>query len=124
MPVIVQEEVFDMLPSPSWGSPQTRRAPKIRFQAAAGYTHQRERYSHARMIYTLRWPLLLEAEKNTLENWQDSIGSATFWLLPPTALWSGLGSPTVRLMRLTDDEVKYIPVSYGVWSVELTVEEV
>lgn len=124
MPVIVQDEVFEILPSPAWGSPQKRRAPKIRFQAAAGYVHQRERYSHARTVYPLKWPLLTEAEKNTLENWLDNTKSDTFWLVPPTGLWSGLDAPVIKLCRVTDDEITFTPISYGYWSVDITVEEV
>lgn len=124
MPAEVQDEIFEILPSPSWGTPQKRTAPKLRFQAAAGYTHQRERYSHARFNYPLKWPLLTEAEFQTLQNWLDSTGSATFWFLPPTALWSGIGSATVRLCRIVSDEVSITPVAYGLYSVEITLEEV
>lgn len=124
MPVIVQDEVFDLLPSPSWGTPQKRKAPKIKFQSANGYVHQRERYSHPRMAYSLKWPLLTEAEKNTLENWLDSVKSATFWLVPPTGLWSGLSAVSVKLCRLTDDEITFTPLSYGYWAVDINVEEV
>jgi hypothetical protein len=124
MPITVQDTLFDLLPSPSWGTPRIRTAPKIRFQAANGYVHQRERYSHARYKYPLKWDLLTETEMNTLENWLDQTGSNTFWFLPPTALWGGTGTPTIRLVRVTDEETIVMPLAFGCYSASLTLEEV
>jgi hypothetical protein len=124
MPVIVQDEVFDMLPSPDWGSPQHRKTPRIKFEAAAGYVQQRERYPHSRYKYPLKWSRLAEAEKNILENWLDQVKSNAFWIIPPTGLWSGLGGITIKYCRVSDDEVIFTPLAYGQWSVEITVEEV
>lgn len=123
MPV-VQDTLFDILPSPSWGSPRIRRAPKVTFEAANGYKHQRERYSHARYKYPVKWPLLTAAELSTLENWLDQTGSNTFWFLPPTAMWGGTTNPTIRLMRVASEEVTITPLSYGYYSVEILLEEV
>ncbi len=124
MPVIVQDTLFDILPSPAWGSPRIRKAPKIGFEAANGYKHQRERYSHARYAYPIKWPVLTAAEVSTLENWLDQTGSDTFWFLPPTAMWGGTTNPTIRLMRVVSEEVTITPVSYGFYSVEILLEEV
>lgn len=124
MPVIVQDTLFDMLPSPAWGSPRIRKAPKIKFQAESGYTHQRERWSNARYSYPTKWPLLTTAEVNTLENWLDNTGSKTFLFLPPTAMWGGTTNPTIRLMRVASEEITITPVSYGYYSVEILLEEV
>ena len=124
MPVEVQDTLFDILPSPSWGTPRIRKAPKISFEAANGYKHQRERYSHARYTYPLKWPVLTTAEVNTLENWMDETASNTFWFLPPTAMWGGTTNPTIRLMRVSSEEVTITPISYGYYSVEITLEEV
>lgn len=111
MPVIVQDEIFDILPAPTVMELK-RRAPKIKFEAAAGYEHQRERYSHARRSYGLRF-LCNQAQLNTLDNWLDMTKSATFWWLPPEAVWKSPTAPTIRLMRITSEEIPYEVVLSG-----------
>jgi hypothetical protein len=123
MPVTVQDAVFDILPSPGWGSPSIRKAPKIKFESANGYKHQRERWSSPRYTYPLKWSVLTAAEANTLKNWLDSTASNSFWFLPSTAMWGGVTAPSIKLMRVSDDEIKFVPLTYGYFSVEITLEE-
>jgi len=124
MPVLVQEELFEILPSPSWGTPQIRKDPKVVFESSGGYRHQRDKWTSARWAFPLKWALLTEAEVQTLTNWLDNIGSDTFLFVPPTAAWGGVLNAVVRLCRLPEQEVRIIPLAYGFYSAEIIVEDV
>lgn len=113
MPVIVQDVIFDMLPAPSIGGYGfTRKAPKITFEAEAGYKHQREKWPFSRRKYTIDWKALTQAQLNMLMVWLDDTGSQTFYFTPPESSWKG-NSPELRLCRVTSEEVKVTPITGG-----------
>jgi hypothetical protein len=128
MPVVVENREYELLPSPSWGGyVRKRTAPKIRFQSAKGYVHQRESFPSPRGVFSLEWGLLSDAEKNLLSCWLDYIGSASFCFVVPESIWprpDGSVIPEVRLCRVTDEEIDFKPLSYGWWSAKITVEEI
>ncbi len=129
MTIAIDNRSYDLLPSPSWGNyVPTRKAPKIKFQATAGYSHQRERWPSARYSYPLEWALLTVSETNMLEDWIEYIGSSTFYFVPPESLWprgaDGSVAPIIRLGRIVDDEIAIKPVAYGFFTAKLTIEEV
>ena len=127
MSVVIDNLEFDLLPSPSYaGYAPTRKAPKIKFEAESGYTHQRERWPFARRSWPLEWPVLTTAEKNTLENFLDYIKSTSFVFVPPDSLWprpDGTILPEIHLCRVTDEDIVIKPISYGFWSAKITVED-
>ena len=129
MPVTIDNQEFDLLPAPSLSSyAPIRKAPKVKFQAEAGYTHQRERYPFARRSYPLEWGILTLAQKNLLEAWLDDIGSAAFYFVPPESLLprpNGVVVPEVRLVRVVDEEtvIKPHPRAFRRFTAKITVEE-
>lgn len=129
MPVIVQDSLFDILPASTYNIKIKRSAPKVTFQSANGYKHQREKYSHARRIYDVEF-IVNQTQLNTLDNWLDENGSNTFWWLPNEALWKDSASPTIRLVRISTEEISYNTILSGsaaggpLYSVQFTMEEV
>lgn len=105
MPVIVEDNIFEILPHPSTNIKITRKAPKITFQSANGYKHQREQYAYARRTYDVEF-FIVQSQLNTFDNWLDQNGSKTFWWLPPESLWKSV-NPTIRLMRIGTEAVNY-----------------
>jgi hypothetical protein len=129
-PVVIDNTVFDILPPPSWsGYKPTRKAPKVKFQAEAGYTHQRERWPNARFSYELGWDersLLTTAQRNTLVNLLDNIGSSTFLYVVPESLWplaDGTVTPEIRIVRVVDESLDIKPYSPGFFTAKITIEE-
>ena len=127
MPVVIDNIEYDILPSPSYGNyAPVRKAPKVKFQAEAGYTHQRDRWPNARRSYPLEWLLLTTPEKNTLDNWLDYIQSKSFYFVPPDSAWprpDGSIVPEIHLVRVVDEETIIKPISYGFWTAKITVED-
>ena len=129
MSVVIDNQEFDLLSSPSLGSyAPARKAPKVKFQAAAGYTHQRERYPSARRSFPMEWPLMTLAQKNMLENWLDFIGSQSFYFIDPQSLLprpDGSIVPAIYLCRVVDEEtvIKPHPRAFRRFSAKITVEE-
>lgn len=129
MPVVIDNQTYDLLPSPSQSSyAPSRKAPKVKFQAEAGYTHQRERYPFARRSFPMEWPLMTLAQKNLLEKWLDYIGSESFYFVDPQSLLprpDGSIVPAIHLCRVVDEEtvIKPHPRAFRRFTAKITVEE-
>jgi len=130
MPVEVQNEIFDLLPAPTLASyAPVRKAPKVKFQAASGYTHQRERYPVARRTFPYEWTSLTLDQKNMLDAWLDGNGSKTFYFVPYEStlpLADGSIEPVLLLGRIVDEDIviKANPRAHGRWMAKFTIEEV
>lgn len=130
MPVEVENEIFELLPSPTLASyAPARKAPKVKFQSASGYTHQRERYPSARYSFPYEWALLTLEQKNLLEAWLDDTGSKTFYFVPPESLIplaDGTVVPQLRLARIVDEQTVIRPHgrAFGRWTAKITIEDV
>jgi hypothetical protein len=130
MPVEMADEIFDLLPAPTLASyAPVRKAPKVKFQAEAGYTHQRERYPSARRTIPYEWTMLTLDQKNLLEAWLDDTGSKAFYFVTYESLIplaDGSVVPELRLGRIIDEEtvIKPNPRAFGRWAGKFTIEEV
>ncbi len=129
MPVTVEDSIFDILPTSTYNIKIARNAPKITFQSANGYKHQREQYSYARHSYDVEF-IVTQEKWNTLENWLDQVGSNTFWYLPPESMWKSPTAPAIRLCRIPTDSIdttvlrSSAPGNAPLYSVKFRMEEV
>jgi len=93
--------------------------PTIRARAEGGYTKTRPRTTRIPMQWTVRYPLLTAADKNTLQAFEGAvkIGADAF-------TWTNPDSGLVKTVRFKEP-VKYAPVgSKLAWRAEFTLEEV
>jgi len=129
MPVTIDSTLFDLLPPPQFGQYSiTRMAPKVTFQSANGYKHQREAFSSARYRFVNGWNALTVAQYNTLMAWLDYAGSGAFYyVVPDTEAFAGM-SLTTRLVRIVDEETEITPfdktaAGEGFYRVRITLED-
>lgn len=125
MPVTIDNTDFELLPSPSYGPyRKVRVSPKIKFQAAKGYSHQRDAFTGPKYRFPLGWKLLNTAEHNMLVAWLDFAKSNAFYfVVPDTAAFAGM-ELDVHLVRIVDEETEIEPVSPGWYRAAITLEDV
>jgi len=131
MPVNINDIYYDLVPFQEYGGYQpVRVAPKVRFQAEAGYAQQRERFVVTQKRITLEWRLLSEAEYNMLIAWIEYKKSSAFWFVLPESLSprpSGVVIPKGIWCRIIDDKIPETPQLYndGFYrSVKITLESI
>jgi hypothetical protein len=124
MPTIIDNTTFDLLPAPQFGAFQIKRkAPKIKFQAAKGYVHQREQYPAPKYQFTHGWNVLTTAQCNLLRAWLDFAGSdAFYYVVPDSEFFEGMVNDT-HLVRIVDEETEITPLSNGKYKVSITMED-
>ena len=121
---------YDLIPAPQGGYKPTIISPKVRFQATAGYVHQRDRYPARNKKIVIEWPAMSAAEFEMLGAWLDAVGSDTFWYVLPTSLEprpDGQVIPRGILCRIIDEEIPEDPVEYGdgyLYHARITLESI
>lgn len=124
MPVTIDNTLFDLLPPPQFGNYSIiRTAPKVTFQSAGGYSHQREAWSSARYKFVHGWGVLTAAQYNMLTAWLDFAGSdAFYYVVPDTAFFSGM-SLTTRVVKIIDEETEITPIGDGLYQARITLRD-
>lgn len=56
MSAVFENIEYDLIPAPQGGYKPTIVSPKVRFQATAGYVHQRDRYPARNKKIVIEWP--------------------------------------------------------------------
>jgi len=131
MAVDIDDVYYDFVPPPEYGgySP-VRLAPKVRFQAEAGYIQQRERFANTQKRITIEWKHLSESEYNMLVAWIEYKKSSAFWFVLPESLSprpSGATIPKGIWCRIVDEEIPEAPQFYndGYYrNVKITLESI
>lgn len=116
MPAAFENQYYDLIEADFGGYKQSIVAPKIRFQAAAGYVHQRERYPAQARKIVIESARATEGERNMMRAWLVYMGSGTFWYVLPASLAprpDGQVIPRGVLCRVIDEEIPDEPVGYG-----------
>ena len=128
MSVVLDNREYDLIPNPGYGKYQPKRkSPKIRFQADAGYVHQRDQFPSATRPIEIEMELMSDAERNMLMAWIDYKKSGTFWYVLPESLKprpDGRIIPTGILCRIVDDEITDEPEHCGYWKAKITLESI
>jgi hypothetical protein len=130
MSVVYDNIEYDLISAPQGGYKPTIVSPKIRFQATAGYVHQRDRYPTRGKKIVIEWSNMPAAEYEMLLAWLDEAGSNTFWYVLPTSLEprpDGQVIPRAILARIIDEEIPEDPVEYGdgyLYHARITLESV
>lgn len=128
--VIYDNQTYALIHAQFGGYKPSIIAPKIRFQATAGYVHQRERYPAPSRRIELEIPLMTQAEYNMLRAWLEHIGSGSFWYVLPTSLAprpDGQIIPRGILCRVIDEEIPDEPLFPNdgfCWRVKITLESI
>lgn len=130
MSAVLDNLVYDLIPAQFGGYKPTIVAPKIRFQAAAGYVHQRERYPALGRKIVLETNITSQGEYNMIRAWLDYVGSDSFWYVLPTSLSprpDGQVIPRGILCRIIDEEIPDDPIFPNdgfYWHVRITLESI
>ena len=94
------------------GYTPARQAPKIKFQAAAGYSQQREAFPAQGIKTKIEITMATQAEYNMWTGWIESVKSDAFWFICPESLVprpDGQIIPRACYGRITDDEIPEAP---------------
>jgi hypothetical protein len=128
MSVVYDNVEYDFPITPFGGYKPVRIAPKVRFQAVAGYAQQREQYPSATKKIVLDFELLTDAENNLLTAFIDYYKSEAFWYVLPTSLQAhpdGKIYPVGIWCRIIDDEIPEEPTGPGyLWHRKITLESI
>jgi hypothetical protein len=129
MSVIYDNVEYDLISQPKYtGYKPSRVAPKVRFQATAGYVQQREQYPNPQKKILIELEKLTDAENNLLTAFLDYIKSKTFYFILPTSLKprpDGKIYPVGILCRIIDNEIPEEPTNPGfLWKRSLTLESI
>ncbi len=102
--------------APDWGTDGECFKPQIRTPFEGNYVQSRPAVTRAVGKWTLRWPLLPEAEYQTLETFFKAQQGNTFnWTEPVTG--------TVRVIRFTENSLKWKHAKKGYREVAVGIEE-
>lgn len=130
MSAVYENIEYDLIPNPLGGYKPTIDSPKVRFQAVAGYVHQRDRYPARTKKIVIEWPSMHAAEYAMLLAWLDHVGSDAFWYVLPTSLEprpDGQVIPRGILCRIIDEKIPEDPVEYGdgyLYHARITLESI
>jgi hypothetical protein len=127
---VYENTEYDLISAPMGGYKPMIVSPKVRFQATAGYVHQRDRYPARGKKIVIESPNMSQGEYNMQRAWIDYIGSETFWYVLPTSLEprpDGQVIPRAILARIIDEEIPEDPVEYGdgyIYHTRITLESI
>lgn len=130
MSAVFNNQLFDLIPAQFSGYKPSLLTPKVRFQATAGYVHQRDRYPSLGRKVVLETFITTQGEYNMIRAWIDYVGSASFWYVLPTSLAprpDGQVIPRGILCRIIDEEIPDEPVFPNdgfCWRVRITLESI
>jgi hypothetical protein len=127
--IVLDNVEYDFVsPPPYNGYKPVRVAPKVRFQAVAGYAQQREQYPNAIKKIQIDFKMQLDAENNLLSAFIDQYKSEPFWYVLPTSLKprpDGKIYPIGIWCRIIDDEIPEEPTGSGYfWHRKITLESI
>jgi len=130
MSVVYDNQNYDLIPAQYGGYKPSIITPKIRFQATAGYVHQRDRYPAAGRKIVMEVNIMTQGEYNMLRAWLDEVGSDAFWYVLPTSLAprpDGQIIPRGILCRIIDEEIPDDPIFPNdgyCWHARITLESI
>lgn len=121
---LIENTLFELLPPPTYSDyKKVKLVPKVKFQSAGGYKHQRNKFAGNKYRFYHGWNIISDAAVNTLEMWIEFAKSNSFYYVVPDSVSFPANETMVRVVRIIDDEVEITPIGFGFYTAKITMED-